>query len=119
MYPAFPLLNYTGTSSPSRFPFLWPLPGLYADSREFDESIQYRPSARMSKTERYLVDSVVEAMEQRPRIVIVDSGPVKQGFGKRSFDYVQYFSGDERFAFLWSNYHMIKQIENYQVFKGM
>jgi len=71
----------------------------------------------MSDTEKFLVDSLVEDVQKLPpKLVIIETGKYKQGFGGRDFDFLAYLSRDSRFAHFWERYAFLMEVPNYQVY---
>ncbi len=104
----FPLVTVEGLKWSSRFPTLWLLPGIIR-SRQIAEG---KPLPRIDEIERYHTNAVVEDMTKfKPELVIVEVGVDKLYFGKIAFDYIEYFSQDERFRTLWSKYQKIGHSE--------
>jgi len=52
----YPLINYSGVRSASRFPQLWILPAAYWDELHADAPLRFRDRAQMGPVERYLND---------------------------------------------------------------
>ena len=99
----FPLANYAGADWASRFPTLWPLPGLVrgrADPRH--------DGAALDRVERYMIDAVIEDLTRKPpAVVLVDVRADKHYFGGHPFDYLAFFGRDPRFQLLWRDYERV------------
>lgn len=118
MFPAFPLVNYSDARWSSRHPHFWFLPGLYADVSTSDKGFSYHTRDEMDALERLLMDEVVsDILKNPPVLLIADCSPIKQGFGRTKFDYIQYYLQDPRFAEFWTNYEFLAAVEHYKVFK--
>ncbi len=117
MYPAFPLVNQAQARWASRFPFLWPLPGLRAAE---NDHLAPRPHASdLASMERTFMDAVIaDLAKERPSLVIVDDAPVKQGFGAKRFDYLEYLARDGRFSEIWADYEPIGTAGAYALFRN-
>jgi hypothetical protein len=99
----FPLAYYAGAEWSSRFPALWPIPGLVRAHAERG------PTPALEHLERYMIDAVVEDFARvPPAVVIVDVRPRKNYFGDLAFDYLEFFERDPRFRQLWRNYELAK-----------
>ena len=101
-YPAFSLVNYTQTRWSLPFTDLWFLTGLYRGWGPF------RTIAEMDETEQYLMDAAVsEMVAHPPKLIFV--------LDRQNFDYIAYFSQDERFAELWSHYEPLTQLTVFHI----
>jgi hypothetical protein len=118
IYPAFPLVNYSGVSLSSRHPHLWFLPGFYADVSTSDKGFSYHTRDEMGALERSFMDEVISDLFKDPPVLLIcDRSRIKQGFGKTQFDYIEYYLQDPRFAEFWKNYEFLSSVDSYQVFK--
>lgn len=118
VFPAFPLVNYSGARWSSRFNCLWFLPRIYSDVSSSEREFPYHSKDEIDVIERFLVDAVIsDIMKSPPVLLIVDCSPIKQGFWKTEFDYIEYFLQDPRFAEIWPNYHFLTAVGYYRVFK--
>jgi hypothetical protein len=99
----FPLANYAGADWPSRFPTLWPLPGLVrgrADPRH--------DAPTLDRVEQYMTDAVIEDLTRRPpAVVVVDVREEKHYFAGHPFDYLAFFGRDPRFQRFWRDYERV------------
>jgi hypothetical protein len=99
----FPLANYAGADWASRFPTLWPLPGIIrgrADPRH--------DAAALDRVEQYMTDAVIEDLTRRPpAVVLVDVREKKHYFGGHAFDYLAFFGRDLRFQRIWRDYERV------------
>jgi hypothetical protein len=78
----------------------------------------YHKRSEMDGLERWFVDAVISDMvRSQPVLVICDCSQKKQGFGKTTFDYIEYFLKDQRFAEMWRNYSLLTSVDDYRVFK--
>ncbi|MFQ5739720.1 MAG: hypothetical protein ACE5JX_11975 [Acidobacteriota bacterium] len=112
IFPAFPVVNYTRAHWALRFPFLWPLPGLYP--RGFEP----RTPEEMGPGERFVMETVVsDFLTFKPVMVVTDERVRKQGFGERKFDYPKYFRQDPRFAKAWKDYEFDSIVGEYKVYR--
>jgi hypothetical protein len=116
---AYPLINYSGARSASRFGQLWILAADYLDALHRPEPLAYRAPAEMSASERYLNTAVREDLEtNRPRLLIVyRAARDRPQNGYRRLDYVAYFSRDPRIAQVFAHYQRIARTGDYDVFE--
>jgi hypothetical protein len=115
--PLFPAVNYADTHLVSRFAYLWTLPGCYVDSRvPPGRPFPYHPIERMGATERYLFDGYISDLAaSQPDVILIDRSKFKDGFARTSFDFLEYFSRDRRFATLVANYDSVAMVDEYLV----
>jgi len=116
---AYPLINYSGARSASRFPQLWILPAAYIDQLLGSRPLRYHTPAEMSPSERYLNEAVFEDLrDQRPKLLIVLQHardlPIN---GFRRLDYVAYFGRDPRIASLLERYQLVADLGDYMVYE--
>lgn len=115
---AYPLINYAGARSASRFPQLWILPAEYLDALKSAAPMSYRAERAMSPSERYLNRAVLEDLGSDPDLLIVFRHardlPIN---GLRRLDYVGYFSRDPRIARLLAEYQQVAELPDYLVYQ--
>jgi hypothetical protein len=116
---AYPLVNYSGARSASRFPQLWILAADYLDALHGPEPLRYHTAAEMSQSERYLNQAVREDLETgRPCLLIVyRAARDRPQNGYRRLDYVAYFSRDPRIARMFAHYQRIARTGDYDVYE--
>lgn len=116
---AYPLINYSGARSASRFPQLWILAADYLDALHRPGPLEYHVPAEMSPSERYLNQAVREDLEAgRPRLLIVyRAARDRPSNGYRRLDYVAYFSRDPRIARVFTHYERVARTGDYDVFE--
>jgi hypothetical protein len=115
----YPLINYSGARSASRFAHLWLLPALYMDQLVDTDPIRYRSPDEMSPSERFLNQAVFEDLrDQRPRVLIILQHardlPIN---GFRRLDYVAYFRRDPRIASLLDRYQLVADLGDYLIYE--
>jgi hypothetical protein len=115
----YPLLNYSGARSASRFPHLWILAAEYLDELESSEPLVYHDAPEMSPSERYLNQAVLEDLrEHRPKLLVVFRHardlPVN---GLRRLDYVAYFARDPGIARILRDYQLVAELGDYLVYE--
>ena len=116
---AYPLINYSGARSASRFPQLWLFPALYMDQLVGTGPLRYRSPDEMSPSERFLNQAVFEDLrDERPRVLIILQHardlPVN---GFRRLDYVEYFRRDPRIANLLDRYQLVTDLGDYLIYE--
>jgi hypothetical protein len=118
---AYPLINYSGARSASRFPQLWILAADYRDALERPEPLRYHSWAEMSPSERYLNVSALEDLRaHRPRLLLVyRAARDLPRNGYRRLNYVAYFGRDQRFADIFRRYQLIAQTGDYDVYQRL
>ena len=116
--PAFPLVNYAQASWSSRFNCLWFLPSFYTDVTSTAQVFPHHGIAEMDMLERSFLEKVIsDVIQGSPAIVILDCALGHQGFGKTTFQYLEYYSQEPRFASFWKNYVFLTSVGTYKVFK--
>ena len=116
---AYPLINYSGARSASRFPQLWIFPAAYMDQLAGSAPLRYHAPDEMSPSERYLNQAVFEDLrDQRPKVLVVLQHardlPVN---GFRRLDYVAYFRRDPRIAGLLDRYQLRADLGDFLVYE--
>jgi hypothetical protein len=116
---AYPLINYSGARSASRFPHLWVLAAEYLDALKASEPLVYRDEARMSPSERYLNRAVLEDLRRNdPRLLVVfrhaRDVPVN---GFRRLDYIAYFTRNPQIEQILRNYELVAELGDYLVYQ--
>jgi hypothetical protein len=116
---AYPLINYSGARSASRFPQLWILPAAYMDQLAGSAPLRYHAPDEMSPSERYLNQAVFEDLrDQRPKVLVVLQHardlPVN---GFRRLDYVAYFRRAPRIAALLDRYEFRADLGDFLVYE--
>jgi hypothetical protein len=112
----FPIVNYTEGKWKVRFHCLWPLWTLYKEKEDNNSEIMFHEMDKMNSDERFVVDSVIEDLiTNPPALLAVDKGP-QPSMGMRSFDFVGYFSQDQRFKRLLGEYIPFGKIGSYEIY---
>lgn len=118
---AYPLINYSGVRSASRFPQLWILAAAYRDQLEAGGPLRYHDPPSMSAGERYLNASVLADLRaNQPRVLLVLRNardlPVN---GYRRLDYLAYFGRDPSFRAIFSRYERVGYIGEYAIYRRL
>jgi hypothetical protein len=116
---AYPLINYSGTRSASRFPQLWMLPAAYMDQLRGDRPLQFHEPEEMSPSERYMNRAVLEDLrDQRPALLVILKNArdlPRNGF--RRLDYVAYFSRNPEIARILAGYQLVGDVGDHVVYE--
>jgi hypothetical protein len=115
---AYPLINYTGAHSASRFAQLWILAAAYMDQLRSSRPLRYREPGEMSPSERYLNQAVFEDLrDRRPKLLVVlQHARDLPANGFRRLDYVAYFSRDPRIARQLEHYQLVADVTDFVVY---
>jgi hypothetical protein len=116
---AYPLINYAGAHSASRFAQLWILAAAYMDQLKGNAPLRYHSPAEMSPSERYMNEAVLEDLrDRRPKLLAILQHardlPVN---GFRRLDYVAYFSRDPRIARILERYELVADVGDFVVYE--
>jgi hypothetical protein len=115
---AYPLINYSGARSASRFPHLWILASEYGEELRWERPLRYHERSEMSPTERYLNRAVLQDLQKRPKLLLVFRSardlPVN---GYRRLDYVAYFSREPEIGMILQEYELVAQTRDYLVYQ--
>jgi hypothetical protein len=116
---AYPLINYAGARSASRFAQLWLLPAAYMDQLKSSGPLRYRGPSEMSASERYLNQAVFEDLRDRePKLLLIlQHARDLPANGLRRLDYVAYFSRDPRIASILEGYQLVADKGDYVVYE--
>lgn len=108
LWTAFPVILEANARNALPSPELWTVPGLYRDQivgADAPRAPHYHSRSEMNEQERRMFDCVVQAMvEKRPAILLVQPASGGQGLGHLTFDFLKYFSTDERFRAALADY---------------
>jgi hypothetical protein len=118
---AYPLINYSGVRSASRFPQLWILAAAYRDQMQEAGPLRFRDVRSMSAAERYLNESVLADLRaKRPRVLLVlrNARDLPENSYRR-LDYLAYFSRDPRFSSIFSQYERVEDIGEYAIYRRL
>ena len=117
----YPLVNYSGVRSASRFNSMWILGAVYRDQTRGAAPIQYRERVRMGPLEAYLGDAVVEDLTRhRPRLIVaLRPAPDRPEWHLRRLNFVAYFLRDPRFEQVFSRYRFLGETGEYWLFQRL
>ncbi|MGH7580010.1 MAG: hypothetical protein ACREM9_07550 [Gemmatimonadales bacterium] len=118
---AYPLINYSGARSASRFPHLWILAAEYTDQLRSGGPLEYHAVREMSPSERYLNRAVLDDLrEHRPRLLVIfRHGRDLPVNGLRRLNYVAYFSRHPDIARILLDYQLIAELRDYLVYERL
>lgn len=118
---AYPLLNYSGVRSGSRFNSMWMLGAFYRDATMSAEPLRFRERDRMGPLETYFGNAVVEDLaRERPRLILVlRPAPDHPEWRLRRLDFIAYFLRDPRFEGLFSRYRYLRETGEYWLFERL
>jgi hypothetical protein len=112
--PFVPAINYADAKWGSAFSTVWPLITAYDDQRTSHAPIRYHRPEEMGPLERYMFDRMIADMVQNPPDLIVFRRLLTDElYEDGRFNYLQYFSQDERFRRLFSQYRQLPIDEHY------
>ncbi len=117
--PQFPLVVYGGVSWSSRYPQLWFVPGFYEGVlNEKDGRFPYHDPSSMSALERqFFEDVITDVITNPPELLLNNIGGDRYPMGKSSFNFLDYYSMDQRFSELFQQYRLIKTVDNFTAYK--
>lgn len=97
----FPMIDYTRAYPASRYAFLGWIPGLL--KRE-----QLSQDSHIIEDKNYYIDVVAEELTiNKPKYVFIDEKKIKSNIENYDFDYLKYFSNNEKFNQAWKEYHYV------------
>ncbi|HUS17641.1 MAG TPA: hypothetical protein VM536_21810, partial [Chloroflexia bacterium] len=116
---AYPLINYAGAHSASRFAQLWILAAAYMDQLKGSRPLRYHATGEMSPSERYMNQAVLEDLrQQRPKLLaILQHARDLPANGFRRLDYLAYFSRDPRIATILEGYQLVANVGDFVVYE--
>lgn len=106
IYPAFPSVNYTGTSWGLRHNALWFLAGFYRDQDVGGVGpLEAHALDRMAPLERLFFDQIIEDLCRfPPRLLAIERALPAAAAGRRALDLQAYYSQDARARRLFAGY---------------
>jgi hypothetical protein len=100
---------------------------MYYQYLDHQEEFQYHAPDQMRKSERFLFDCIIsDLIKNPPELLIFDGKGMSYGWSTSNlfansqqipFDYLIYFSQDDRFIRLMKNYSYLTSINNYKIYK--
>lgn len=110
----FPLVYYTHSKYGGRFPFFW---WLRAILRFEHFPKQDKLPETFAKEKEYVFAETIKDLDHyKNDVIIINIDNIGLLFDKR-FDFIKYFSQDERFRKTWGNYQYLTTIAQYQVYQ--
>ncbi len=114
LWAGFPLVNNSRLGWSSRFAALWLLPGAQ-QRRHADDGADL---ALLDEMEAFTRDAVVaDFTAAMPDLVFVDDRDMKPYFGGLSFDYLEFFGQDRRFARIWPDYVWVEKVVGFDIYR--
>lgn len=113
------LFSYSCVRHDFAYPNFWMLPGFYKDhtGARFEDN-DYHSVAAMGSDEKIFFDTVISDLQRtKPDYVLIDVAESKAGFRAEGFDYVQYFSQDNRFVGFLRGYMSIRKTGDFEIYK--
>lgn len=109
---AYPLVDYVNVDSSSRFPGLIYLPGL-------SKKLGVGEDKKTLQEKQWLINAVIEDFYRQPPTLVFISNTVLFGyFNNKSFNYLEFFSSDQRFAKLFTTcYAPLLDIQDFKVYQ--
>lgn len=119
IFPAFPVVLYSGVRCSVRFGDLGLVTGLYYMRNSCpDCKIAYHSPDSMPDVERWFKSIVVQDLiKDPPALIFVDERKQKPGL-KAQFDFIEYFSMDEDFVRLIKSYVRTESIGNFGLYEN-
>jgi hypothetical protein len=116
---AYPLINYAGARSASRFAQLWILAAAYMDQLKGSGPLRYHLPGEMSPSERYMNQAVFQDLrDQRPKLlVILQHARDLPANGFRRLDYLAYFIREPRIASILARYQLVADVGDFIVYE--
>ncbi|MGH6946753.1 MAG: hypothetical protein ACREDZ_05450 [Kiloniellales bacterium] len=112
----YPLALYEDVRAVSRYPALWLLPGLARQQAGESAGLKAQKHLHEEIT-RFAIDTVIDDLQRDPpSLIIVDARRRKGYFGGLDFDYVDFFSRDERFAVFWRSYDLLCIVKGHKIY---
>ncbi|KAB7613509.1 hypothetical protein F9L33_13035 [Amylibacter sp. SFDW26] len=113
--PSFPLANFANATPANRAPGLWIFPGVIHQLENVtDDTERMALNAAIEQSRKTVVD---DFMRVHPQLIIVDVRDHKSYFQGSSFDYIDYFKGDERFKLAWVKYKLVDEFQGFQTYR--
>ena len=113
----FPLVVYAGVEWSSRFPALWPLPGLQMRRQAVGAKSDGQSGRRLKEIEDFTIEAVISDLHKRPPALVVVDGRAEKSWYQAPFDFIEYFSRDPRFVAFWRHYRRIDEVHGFLVYQ--
>lgn len=111
---SFPLANVANAEPANRAPTLWLFPGAAYHLEHASTAEERQVYTDLLNEARNLV--LDDFFRVRPQLVLVDTRKNKSYFKGVEFDYVAFFSEDERFAEAWEEYELKDSIAEFEIY---
>jgi hypothetical protein len=112
----FPTVNDSAARWRVRFHCLWPFWTMYGGQQYPGNNVVFRSLEKMAPNERFVVDSVVkDLLSEPPQLLAVDKAR-QPTLRMQFFDFIGYFSQDQRFFMLIKNYKYIGGVGHYDIY---
>jgi hypothetical protein len=116
IHPHYPLVNYGRMHMTMRFQTMWILRGIYENCDDYPTL--YNAPEDMSATERFVFDSVSDDFaRQQPDLLIIDRQAEMPRCQSRTFDYLEYFMRNPKFARAFERYAQFMDVDRYTIYK--
>jgi hypothetical protein len=104
-----PLFQYTGSSLVQRWDCLWPVLGFLKQEAE-----KAGLSLQNVQDSSFFRESIADDLHrQKPSLVFIDQKDSELDKWGKHFDYLRYFSQNERFRQEWKSYHYLTTLKGY------
>jgi len=114
--PASPIVNYSGAKWGLNIACLFHLPAAYLEYRGSGKEPPYHSPEQMGAAEKELHERLIKSLQQKPKLIIVDSRKIKQGFLGMEFDFIHYLQNDARFLEIWTHYRPLQRIDEFDLY---
>ena len=105
--------EYAGVAYASRFPSLWPLPGII---RLEQQPLTQQKQLFLQHTKRWLQQAETADLQQlTPDVVFVNQQPIV--INHRSVNLLEFFKQDAKFKHVWQQYHYQFNIGQFAVYQ--
>lgn len=107
----FPLVLEADVTWGSRFPTIWPVPGVWHGLHGSGPSPSPEEMRELNEVMDWTRRAVAEDLQEfRPDLVIVDERPRKSLFDPLEFDWLTWAASDSLFAQVWPDYTLLERV---------
>jgi hypothetical protein len=115
IYPVYPALNYADSRAALRTMNMWLLEGAYTQCAP--AAPRYRDPAAMGPAESYVWRTVpADLLQAPPEMIVIDRQSGIPACDGAAFDFLAYFSRDDRFAEAFSHYRPAGEVAGYRMY---